>query len=255
LKGIGFKTLRDIGGVDVVAKRVITEGADFIDLVSKGASRGCRVDDVLALGESAAKLLDRDGINLVRFGQAYFPVQFAELEPPVRPLWFFCRGNQDLLASEAVAAVGTRSPSKEGEFLTRYAVASVQEAGATVVSGLAKGIDEIAHEWALLCKVPNISVLGTGILRSYPAKNAELASRIVDACGLLISEYMPDATPTAESFVWRNRLQAALAKCVVAPEWKRSSGTAHLFGLPSGFAPKHQSDFKWRRAFSRPWCC
>jgi predicted Rossmann fold nucleotide-binding protein DprA/Smf involved in DNA uptake len=118
-------------------------------------------------------------------------------------------------------------------------VSSLQELGLTVVSGLAKGVDEIAHDWALASGLPNISVLGTGLLKAYPAKNAELAGRIVDAGGLLISEYMPDAQPSAENFVWRNRLQAALAKCVVAPEWKRASGTAHTirfarrFGRPT----------------------
>ena len=236
LKGVGFKTLRDSGGVEAVAKRVAAEGADFVEALTKGATKDCRVDDVLALGESAAERLNHDGIHLVRFGEDHFPIQFAELEPSVRPLWFFYRGNYDLFATEAVAVVGTRSPTSEGEFLTKYAVATVQQAGATVVSGLAKGVDEIAHEWALVCNVFNISVLGTGLLRSYPAKNAELSKRIVDAGGLLVSEYMPDAMPTSESFVWRNRLQAALAKCVVAPEWKRSSGTAHTVRFAKRFS-------------------
>ncbi|ALX10298.1 hypothetical protein P350_01395 [Burkholderia cepacia JBK9] len=236
LKGIGFKTLRDLGGVDAVARRTLSEGANFIETATKGAVKDCRIDDVVALGESAAEVLTQDGISLVRYGEAHFPIQFAELEPSVRPLWFFYRGNYELLASESVAVVGTRSPSLVGEFLTKYAVAVAQEAGATVVSGLAKGVDEIAHEWALTCGVPNISVLGTGLLRHYPAKNADLSRRLVDAGGLLISEYMPDATPTAEAFVWRNRLQAALAKCVIAPEWKRSSGTAHTIRFAKRFS-------------------
>jgi predicted Rossmann fold nucleotide-binding protein DprA/Smf involved in DNA uptake len=103
---------------------------------------------------------------------------------------------------------------------------------------LAKGIDAIAHEWAIHSGTPNISVLATGILRTYPAKHADLAGKIVDHGGVLISEYLPDASPTSENFVWRNRLQAALSACVVAPEWRKSSGTAHTI--------------RFARAFGRP---
>lgn len=236
LKGIGFKTLRDLGGVDAIARRALSEGPDFVETLTKGSASDCRLDNILALGKSAAEVLTKVGIGLVRFGEDRFPVQFAELESSARPLWFFYQGNYDLLANDAVAVVGTRSPSPVGEFLTKYAVAAAQEAGVTVVSGLAKGVDEIAHEWALECGVPNISVLGTGLLRPYPAKNTLLSRRIIEAGGLLISEYMPDASPSAENFVWRNRLQAALAKCVIAPEWKRSSGTAHTIRFAKRFS-------------------
>ncbi|MFM0036246.1 DNA-processing protein DprA [Paraburkholderia strydomiana] len=226
LKGVGFKSLRELGGVDVIGQKFASGGSDFIESVTR-TSEANAAQRVLQLGEEAAGVLKKDGIELVRINHPRFPVQFSELDPNLRPLWFFYEGNHELLATEAIAVVGTRSPSSIGEFLTRYAVSAAQEAGATIVSGLAKGVDELAHEWALTSGVPNISVLGTGILRAYPAKNAELARRIVADGGLLISEYMPDAAPSAETFVWRNRLQAALAKCVIAPEWKRSSGTAH----------------------------
>jgi DNA protecting protein DprA len=236
LKGVGFKTLRELGEIRDIAKNIHLYGSEFVDATTKGASRDISMDSLFQLGESTAEMLAREDIRLVRYGERRFPAQFTELDNAVRPLWFFYRGNLDLLAAEAVAVVGTRSPSEQGEFLTRFAVSVIQEIGATVVSGLAKGVDEIAHEWALNCGLPNISVLGTGLLKSYPAKNAELANRIVDAGGLLISEYMPDAPPSAESFVWRNRLQAALAKCVVAPEWKRSSGTAHTIRFAKRFS-------------------
>lgn len=227
LKGIGFRTLRDAGGVDAVAQLVLDGGKDVIDSMTKGASKDQGLEEIYALGRSAAEVLQDEDIYLVRAGEGRFPAQFDDLEPSVRPLWFFYRGNYELLSTEAVAVVGTRSPSDEGAFLTRYAVAAAEEVGVTVVSGLAKGVDEIAHEWSLVCGVPTISVLGTGLLRAYPAKNADLAKKIVDSGGLLISEYLPDAHPTSEGFVWRNRLQAALAKCVIAPEWKKHSGTAH----------------------------
>ena len=167
------------------------------------------------------------GVDLVRIGDPMFPPGFMELAESERPLWVFCRGDLSLLHTTSVAVVGTRDPSPVGEFLTKYAVSVLAEASIPVVSGLARGVDAIAHDWALTCSTQNISVLGTGILRHYPARNSELAERIVDKGGVLVSEYEPLAEPTGENFVWRNRLQAALACCVIAPEWKRSSGTAH----------------------------
>ena len=95
------------------------------------------------------------------------------------------------------------------------------------ISGLAKGIDTIAHEWSLRVGLPTISILGTGILVPYPARNTGLAEIIISEGGLIISEYLPYQGPTAENFVWRNRLQACLSECVIATEWKATSGTAH----------------------------
>lgn len=126
LKGVGFKTLRELGGVDAIAQKLVSEGPDFVAALTRSNDKDCSISNVQALGESAAEVLHNRGIHLVRTSESHFPLQFAELEPSLRPLWFFYRGNYGLLATEAVAVVGTRTPSKEGEFLTKYAVAAVQ---------------------------------------------------------------------------------------------------------------------------------
>lgn len=228
LRGIGFKTLRDLGGVDTIASAFVGGGArDFVQRLTHETTDGNVEDRVWQLGKEVAAALRHQDIHLVRFDDRRFPIKFSELDEKLRPLWFFYRGNVELLARNSIAVVGTRSPTLSGEFLARYAVSTIRELDRPVVSGLAKGIDEIAHEWALACGVPNISVLANGLLKTYPARNAALADKIVDAGGLLLSEYLPSESPSAEAFVWRNRLQAALSDCVVAPEWKRTSGTAH----------------------------
>ena len=96
-----------------------------------------------------------------------------------------------------------------------------------MISGLAYGIDRIVHEWCLNVGIPTVSILGTGILATYPAKHSGLADQIIAAGGLLVSEYMPQQGPSAENFVWRNRLQAALGRAVIPAEWAKKSGTAH----------------------------
>lgn len=235
IRGVGFKTLRDAGGIDAIGDRVSQVGVrDFLQELT-GSEQPTNIQDkVFVMGEVVARKLHAWDVDLLRIGDPLYPSRFLDLPPSSRPLWIFCRGQLELLERASVAVVGTRDPSEIGDFLARYAVTSLAELNAPVVSGLAKGIDATAHEWAIKIGLPTISVLGTGIFKTYPSRNAELADLILDDGGLLISEYLPDAGPTKESFVWRNRLQAALASCVIAPEWKRSSGTAHTIRFAKG---------------------
>jgi DNA protecting protein DprA len=228
LKGIGFKTLRDLGGVDEVAERFRhADDLTFLDQTVRETLGSSIVETVFKLGEQQVELLRAQQIQIIRIGEPKYPRAFYGLPKALQPLWFFFRGDMELLHRHAVTVVGTRSPTDVGRFLARYSVAALSDLEIVIVSGLAKGVDEIAHEWAIRCSLPTISVLGTGLLRTYPPNNVGLADRIVAAGGLLISEYLPDDGPKGENFVWRNRLQAALGACVIAPEWNRSSGTAH----------------------------
>lgn len=227
LRGVGFKRLRELGGVEAIAKQFAQTPAELLTRLTREAPPREISSEVFKLGDGAISTLEKHGIGMLRMENPAFPFPLRMLDESIRPFWLFYKGDLALLHRGSVAVVGTRNPTEVGTYLTRYAVSCVAEVGSVVISGLAKGIDEIAHEWALASRVPNISILGNGLLRAYPMRNAELANRIVHAGGLLISEYMPDAQPNAESFVWRNRLQAALARVVIAPEWKASSGTAH----------------------------
>ncbi len=237
--GVGFQTLVRLGGRDGIRNLIATKDVSAFDalLADAGArfsarSEGFQTWDELrrqlwSFGlEVAGSLVDR-GVRLIFEGDPDYPDAFHEMPPGLRPLWVFVRGNHHLLTQPSVAVVGTREPTEEGEFLAKFAVSCARELGAPVVSGLAKGIDRVVHEWCLRLSLPTISVLGTGILKTYPAKHFSLGEAIVERGGALVSEYLPDQGPTSETFVWRNRLQAALSKVVVPAEWSRKSGTAH----------------------------
>jgi DNA protecting protein DprA len=238
LPGVGWLTLRQLGSPDAVlelfSRESLSEFTQAVNAVGgKFAPAAAGIDTWQALRETVwkrglgfvAELVDSQ-VQCITGASLDFPARFEELGIR-RPFWLFLRGRSELLEVPSVAIVGTRSPSWAGEFLTQYAVAAVAEFRAPVVSGLAKGIDSVAHEWALRLNLPTISVLGSGLLSPYPARNAGLADRIVAAGGLLVSEYLPRQQPTAEMFVWRNRLQACIGACVIATEWQRASGTAH----------------------------
>jgi DNA processing protein len=235
VKGIGFSTLRNIGGP--LQGLAILEQNDpeiFYSTLSSLGAKSINFDDydnfrreIWNNGKALAHQLADYGVHFLTPDHSNFPASLNDLPTDSRPQWLFVRGNVELLSRDSIAVVGTRKPSVEGEFLTRYVVSILGESETVVVSGLAHGIDSIAHDCALHLKLPTISILGSGILRPYPAKNIALAEAIVNFDGALVSEYMPFDPPTAESFVWRNRLQAAISKAVIATEWKISSGTAH----------------------------
>lgn len=176
-------------------------------------------------GDQLAAQLEALGIGLLFRHSPGFPPALLELERP--PHWLFVQGSAALLAEPSIAIVGTRKPSPDGFFLSRYVGACLGEWGAPTVSGLAAGIDQLAHEHSLRAGVPTIAVLGTGMLEDYPKGSGRLREHILATGGAIVSEYLPNASYSAENFVQRNRLQAALGRILVPAEWQRRSGTAH----------------------------
>ncbi len=122
-----------------------------------------------------------------------------------------------------MAIVGTRSCSPYGAQVARRLGRELAAAGATVVSGLARGVDAEAHRGALEAGGPTVAVLGCGIDRDYPRAHSSLASRIAEV-GLLISEYEPGIEPAPWRFPARNRIIAGLAGATVIVEARERSG-------------------------------
>ena len=235
-RGVGYRTLRDLGGPDGIANARALGNLPSILRNLAGDGPTAKLErDVLNLGESLAADLEGQGVKLMTERDFDYPQSFRFLTDDVRPLWLFYKGKQTLLDERSVAVVGTREPTDCGTFLTQFVVSMLREFQVPIVSGLARGIDAVAHSWAIRSGVQNISVLGTGILKPYPAKNLGLAEAIVAEGGVIVSEYAPYAGPSSEQFVWRNRLQAAISCCVIAPEWQKASGTAHTIRFAQRF--------------------
>src|SRR3546814_20948578 len=109
--------------------------------------------------------------------------------------------------------------------------ACLGEWGAPTVSGLAAGIDQLAHEHSLRAGVPTIAVLGTGMLEDYPKGAGRLRDHILGTGGMIVSEYLPMASYRAENFVQRNRYQAALGRILIPDEWTSRTPTAQPFPI------------------------
>ena len=169
--------------------------------------------------EEAKKINDfinRSGIQVLRFDDINFPLQLSKFDDC--PFMIYLRGNKDLLAYRKTAIVGTRKPSDIGKSVTYTMVETLKSYNYAIVSGLAKGIDSVAHQAALDCNIPTIGILGCGIDMIYPKESKELAVKMIESGNLLLSEYPPGSRPHKWHFPERNRLIAALSSIVLLAE-------------------------------------
>lgn len=166
--------------------------------------------------------LEKSGITAISSSSPAYPETLLELYDP--PPVLYIRGNMDLFHERLFAVVGTRTPSFDGKKTASEFVSAISKEDVVIVSGLARGIDTIAHEACLASGGRTIAVLGSGLNQMYPPENAELAEEIISKGGALISEMQPDEGPQKWSFPMRNRIIAALCKGVLIVEGKKTSG-------------------------------
>jgi DNA processing protein len=176
-------------------------------------------------------------IHELRIADAAYPPLLAAIHDP--PPRLYVRGNVDaLVLPKMVAVVGTRMPTRYGEQATHLLAGGVAAAGATIVSGLALGIDAIAHASALSAKAKTVAVLAGGVDAQSvaPRTNAPLAERIIATGGALVSEYPPGSAPQKHCFIARNRIIAGLCGATLIVEAPSKSGALATadFAMESG---------------------
>lgn len=134
----------------------------------------------------------------------------------------------------SVAIVGTRKPSAYGKEVTQQLAYDLAKKGIVIVSGLALGVDGIAHQAALEAGGTTIAVLGNGLPKIYPSSHKQLAERIVEKGGVILSEYEPGTPSYPNQFLERNRIVSGLSDAVIITEAAARSGTmstaAHALG-------------------------
>ena len=165
------------------------------------------------------------GITVVAFGSVDYPIQLESLDDP--PALLFCKGNLDLLSSpKSVTVVGTRENTKLGEKIACKTVEHFSHADFCIVSGLALGIDTIAHRAALESGGTTIAVI-VDLVNVSPSNNRDLAEQILKQNGLLISENPPGTRAVPGLFAKRDRIQAGLGMAIFAIETSVDGGTMH----------------------------
>ena len=154
-------------------------------------------------------------------GDPRFPESLRSI--PDAPMLLFARGRLDILEQPAIAIVGTRSHTRYGAEACRHLASGAARAGLVVASGMARGIDAIAHTAALDASGGTVGVLGNGLGVIYPAANRALYER-VGKDGCLLTEYPPGDKPNAGSFPRRNRLVSGLSQVTLVIEAGERSG-------------------------------
>jgi len=180
------------------------------------------------LSSSWTSQLERLGVTVLTCEEPNYPRRLLTINdyPPL----LFVRGQFTERDDLAVAVVGSRRASTYGQRVAKRLVEGLVERGLTVVSGLARGIDSVAHRAALAAGGRTIAVLGCGVDVDYPVENSSLADRIAEG-GAVVSEFPLGTEPEAGHFPRRNRLISALSFGVVVVEAREKSGallTAHL---------------------------
>ncbi|MFA5349472.1 MAG: DNA-processing protein DprA [Candidatus Paceibacterota bacterium] len=147
---------------------------------------------------------------------------------PDPPNCLFYRGDLSLIYSDnIIAVIGSRNYSQAGNKSAIELTELLTKEGYIVVSGLALGIDAIAHQTTINNRGKTIAVLGSGIddKSFYPKQNLSLAKRIIDNNGLILSEYAPKIKPHRQHFLKRNRIIVGLSKAIIVADVKEKSGT------------------------------
>jgi DNA processing protein len=164
---------------------------------------------------------EREGMQLLTVLDDGYPENLRSVHD--RPPFVLVAGALEPRDARSVAVVGTRRASERGRERARAIAAQLVDAGFTVVSGLAAGIDTAAHRAALDRGGRTVAVLGTGLRRSYPPENAALQRRIARECAV-ISQFWPGAPPTKRSFPMRNATMSGVALATVVVEASHTSG-------------------------------
>ncbi len=226
LKGVGYWTLHKLAANNKGFKQAL-KNSENNELAKYFTSdkRSLLQEELWSLGIELARDLASKEIVLLFRDEPGFPEKIKNIPDP--PYWIFIQGTKEILNMPAVSIVGSREITNDGVILSRLMVAALSDLRCVTISGLALGIDQICHSESIRYGIPTVAVLGTGILNNYPKDSVDLRDEILKSGGAVITEYLPKQSYSAENFVRRNRLQAALCDVLIPAEWKIKSGTAH----------------------------
>lgn len=173
------------------------------------------------LPEKTWLAIQNRGIRILTWESADYPLRLMEIEQP--PPVLYLRGELSSEDQWAVGIVGTRRATAYGRQAAEELAAGLAQNGITIVSGLARGVDAIAHQASLRAGGRTLAVLGCGVDQIYPPEHHRLAEQIINQ-GALISDYPPGTAPEATNFPPRNRIISGLSLAVIVVEASEKSG-------------------------------
>lgn len=173
------------------------------------------------VNKSWQEIADRK-LNVVTVADDNYPKLLQQINDPPPVLYY--RGNWPCLDFPALAAVGSRQISSYGQQAVAKLIPPLAQSGLTIVSGLAYGVDAACHQATLSVAGKTAAIMACGLDQIYPAANRYLAQKIIDAGGLLLTEFSPGVMPLTHHFPLRNRIIAGLCRATLVIEAAAVSG-------------------------------
>lgn len=182
--------------------------------------------------EKEMRILEATGIRPLFFTDNHYPQRLLHCHDA--PVLLYFKGQADLNAARMVAVVGTRTPTDYGRMACSQMIAGLRDHGVTIVSGLAYGIDTLAHRNALEQGLPTVAAMAHGLDTVYPWSNKQLAEKMI-ARGGLISDLAPGIKPDRQHFPRRNRIVAGLSDALIVVQSGITGGSLITAGLAAGY--------------------
>ena len=167
--------------------------------------------------------MNKNSIEIININSKYYPKKLKNIYD--KPISLYIKGNKEILNDFSLAIIGCREYTKYGEIVAKELSTKIAQKGIVTVSGLARGIDSMAHRATLKVKGKTIAVIGSGLDSIYPIENIPLANEIIKNGGIVVSEYVVGTKPQKMNFPARNRIISGLSDGVVVIEAKKKSGT------------------------------
>lgn len=204
-----------------------------IEGIGEVRARAIKSFDDFHVAETELRFIEKYKISPLFLTDAAYPKRLLNCYDS--PTLLFYRGTADLTASKVVAIVGTRSNTDYGKAFTEKLVSDLAAQNIVIVSGLAYGIDAIAHKAAIKHALPTVGVVGHGLNKIYPAQHAALAKEMIAAGGGILTEFFHNIKPDKHNFPLRNRIVAGMSDATVVVETAIKGGSMITAKLADGY--------------------
>ena len=219
IKGIGDANAKTIvsyvGSFEKIFKTPVSKLQKIAGVGPKAAELFRDTAEAFDAAKKELKRIEKNEIKAVFYFDKCYPQRL--LQCPDAPFMLFYKGDVRFNESKYVSIIGTRNNTEYGRMLTEKLVADLATHEIHVVSGLAYGIDSIAHREALKYNIQNIAVLGHGLDKIYPFVHRKLAEQLQQR-GAIVSEFLCETLPDKQNFPKRNRIVAGMTDCTIVVE-------------------------------------
>ncbi|HZZ74411.1 MAG TPA: DNA-processing protein DprA [Puia sp.] len=238
--------LQHFGSAEQIFKSSVHD-LENIEGIGRIRAQSIRSFRDFSVAEKEIAFMQRYGIRALSTTDADYPQRI--LNTPDAPILLFYKGNADLNKTKTVSIVGTRRNSEYGKQITEKIIHVLADYDVLIISGLAFGIDAIAHKTALKQELSTIAVLAHGLASLYPPEHGQL-SKLMMKQGGLITEYISHIKAEKHHFPIRNRIVAGISDCTIVTETAVKGGSMITADLANGYnrevfaVPGRISDFK-----------